>query len=60
MGKKAREDEVNFNYPIPRSIHQQVRQLNLDTGMPVKDIVINALIMYLSNVNKKEEMGDDL
>lgn len=60
MGKKAREDEVNFNYPIPRSIHRQVRQLNLDTGMPVKDIVINALIMYLSNVNKKEEMGDDL
>lgn len=60
MGKKAREDEVNFNYPIPKSIHRQVRQLNLDTGMPVKDIVINALIMYLSNVNKKEEMGDDL
>lgn len=60
MGKKAKPDEVYFNYPIPKSIHKQVRQLNLDTGMPVKDIVINALIMYLSNVNKKEEMGDDL
>lgn len=59
MGKKAKSDEIYFNYPIPKSIHRQVRQLNLDTGMSVKDIVINALIMYLASF-KKSEVGDDL
>lgn len=47
MGKTANKDEVYFNYPIPRTVHRQVQQLKLDTGMSVKDIVVNSLIMYI-------------
>lgn len=60
MGKIANKDEVYFNYPIPRTIHRQVQQLKLDTGMPVKDIVINSLIMYIREYRKNEQNGDEL
>ena len=60
MGKSAKNDEIYFNYPIPKSIHRQVRQLSLDTGMKMKDIVINALVSYVSNFKKDDELGDDL
>ena len=60
MGKIANKDEVYFNYPIPRTIHRQVQQLKLDTGMPVKDIVINSLIMYIREYRKNEQNGGNL
>ena len=60
MGKIANKDEVYFNYPIPRTIHRQVQQLKLDTGMPVKDSVINSLIMYIREYRKNEQNGDEL
>lgn len=60
MGKIANKDEIYFNYPIPRTIHRQVQQLKLDTGMPVKDIVINSLIMYIREYRKNEQNGDEL
>lgn len=52
MGKIAHEDEINFNYPIPRSLHKNVRRLSLEYGIPVKDIVINALVAYLNDLNE--------
>lgn len=55
MGKIANKDEVYFNYPIPRTVHRQVQQLKLDTGMSVKDIVVNSLIMYIHEYRKNEE-----
>lgn len=60
MGKTANKDEVYFNYPIPRTVHRQVQQLKLDTGMPVKDIVINSLIMYIREYRKNEQNGGNL
>lgn len=66
MGQKANADQVYFNYPIPKSVHKQVKQLSLDTNMKVKDIVVNALLMYTSSYyemfkdENKEEVGDDL
>ena len=53
MGQKANADQVYFNYPIPKSVHKQVKQLSLDTNMKVKDIVVNALVMYISVFIKK-------
>lgn len=55
MGKIANKDEVYFNYPIPRTVHRQVQHLKLDTGMSVKDIVVNSLIMYIHEYRKNEE-----
>lgn len=55
MGKIANKDEVYFNYPIPRTVHRQVQQLKLDTGMSVKDIVVNSLIMYIRENRKNED-----
>lgn len=52
MGKRANPNEVNFNYPIPRTLHKKVRELNLRMGISVKDIVINALILYIDKMNK--------
>lgn len=60
MGKIANKDEIYFNYPIPRTIHRQIQQLKLDTGMPVKDIVINSLIMYIREYRKNEQNGGNL
>lgn len=66
MGQKANANQVYFNYPIPKSVHRQVKQLSLDTNMKVKDIVVNALVMYASSYygqfkdENKEEVGDDL
>lgn len=62
MGQKANVDQVYFNYPIPKGVHRQVKQLSLDTNMKVKDIVVNALVMYVSSFYKEDkgEMGDDL
>ncbi len=62
MGKLANKDEIYFNYPIPRAVHRQVKQLQLDTGMSVKDIVINSLVKYISDYRKQEEIedGEDL
>lgn len=61
MGQKANADQVYFNYPIPKSVHRQVKQLSLDMNMKVKDIVVNALVMYISSFYKEdEEVGDDL
>lgn len=51
MGKIAKDGEINFNYPIPKSIHKKVKLLQLDTGMAVKDIVVNALILYISHMD---------
>lgn len=59
MGQKAKKDEIYFNYPIPKEIHRQVKQLQLDTGMSVKNIVISALKMYVEQQNR-EEIGEDL
>lgn len=58
MGKKANVDEITFNYPIPRTLHKKVRQLSVNMDMKVKDIVINALIMYIDQMNKS--MGEDV
>ncbi len=58
MGKKANKDEVNFNYPIPRALHNKVKILNINTGIPVKSIVINALVMYTDYMNKM--LDDDM
>ena len=60
MGMKAGPDMINFNYPIPRTLHKKVRELNLRMGMPVKDIVINALMMYIDSMNRllDEEMAE--
>ena len=55
MGKKAKADEITFNYPIPRWLHRKVKMLQLDSGMKVKDIVINALVMYISEWEKNQE-----
>ena len=52
MGKKADADHINFNYPIPRSLHYKIRELGLRAGMSVKDIVIKALVMYVKEMNK--------
>lgn len=66
MGQKANANQVYFNYPIPKDVHRQVKQLSLDTNMKVKDIVVNALLMYVSSYygqfkdENKEEVGDDL
>lgn len=51
MGKKVPSDHINFNYPIPRTLHRKIRELGLRTGMCVKDIVINALVEYVYNMN---------
>lgn len=61
MGKKAATDHINFNYPIPRSVHYKAKTLSLRAGMPMKDIVVNALIMYIDNMTKfldQEEMAE--
>lgn len=55
MGKKAKADEITFNYPIPRWLHRKVKLMQLNTGMKVKDIVINALIMYISEWEKNDK-----
>lgn len=55
MSQKASVDQINFNYPIPRSLHQKVKMLQVQTGMKVKDIVVNALVMYVSHMNKTME-----
>ena len=55
MGKRAKADEITFNYPIPRWLHRKVKLLQLDSGMKVKDIVINALVMYISEWEKNQE-----
>lgn len=55
MGKIAKLDEINFNYPIPRSLHKNVKRVSLEHGIPVKDIVINSLIMYINSM--KQESG---
>lgn len=55
MGKKAKADEITFNYPIPRWLHRKVKLLQLDSGMKVKDIVISALVMYISEWEKNQE-----
>ena len=55
MGKRAKADEITFNYPIPRWLHRKVKMLQLDSGMKVKDIVINALVMYISEWEKNQE-----
>lgn len=64
MGQKANADQVYFNYPIPKAVHRQVKQLSLDTNMKVKDIVTNALVMYVSSFygeeDENKEVGDDL
>lgn len=60
MGKIAKKDEIYFNYPIPRSLHYQIKLMQLDTGMSVKDIVINALIKYVSDYRSQIEGEDDL
>lgn len=56
MGQLPKKDEINFNYPIPRSLHFEVRKLSLVLNIPVKDIVINALIQYVKDFkeNTKE------
>lgn len=64
MGQKANAGQVYFNYPIPKAVHRQVKQLSLDTNMKVKDIVTNALVMYVSSFygeeDENKEVGDDL
>lgn len=47
MGQKANENEINFNYPIPRKLHKDVKMLSLETRVSVKDIVIRALREYV-------------
>lgn len=47
MGQKANENEINFNYPIPRRLHMDVKMLSLKNRMSVKDIVICALREYV-------------
>lgn len=47
MGQKANENEINFNYPIPRKLHKDVKMLSLETRVSVKDIVICALREYV-------------
>lgn len=48
MGQKANENEINFNYPIPRDLHMDVKMLSLKTRISVKDIVICALREYVN------------
>ena len=52
MSKNMDPDKINFNYPIPRSLHYKIRELGLRSGMSVKDIVINSLVMYVKEMNK--------
>lgn len=48
MGMKPKREEINFNYPIPRPLHQKVRMMAAETDIAVKDIVVYALTEYTS------------
>lgn len=60
MALKPKKDEIYFNYPIPRSLHRKIRQFGLDHDMSVKDIVIQALLAYVSGKNDEKDKSDDL
>ena len=53
------KDCIFFNYPIPKTIHRRVRELSAITGLKVKDIVINALVMYLDHMFTSMDEGEE-
>lgn len=60
MGKMAKPDEVNFNYPIPRPLHSRVRSYGVMQNMYVKDILIAALTFYLDAMEEMENREEEL
>ena len=48
MGKKPKKDESYFNYPIPTVVYDRIRKMNKETNIPVKDIVLAAIVSYLN------------
>lgn len=53
MGKKANKDEVSFNYPIPKTLHHEVKKVAVELNIAVKDVMINALIEYVKQIKKE-------
>ena len=60
MGQKPKSDEINFNYPIPRALHHRVRMFAAEHMMAIKDVVINALIFYLANIESIDQDSEEL
>lgn len=59
MGQKPKTNEINFNYPIPRALHEKVKILSVTNRMAVKDIVIYALTDYVNRMNSQPADFDD-
>ena len=53
------KDTVTFNYPIPKDVHTELKSLSKKMGLPIKDIVINSLIMYTNTVKGYMEGQND-
>ena len=50
MGKKANKNEIHFNYPIPGDLHREIKRLSFELNMPVKTMVVNALVDYVAKM----------
>lgn len=62
MTKKIGPDMINFNYPIPRDLHHRIRTVAMYNNKKVKDIVIEALELYIDQLEDEEngQEEDDL
>lgn len=52
MGKVAREDEVYFHYPIPKDINKKLKKIKYETDIPIKDLLVSALVLFINNYEK--------
>ena len=59
MGQKPKTNEINFDDPIPRALHDKVKMLAVTNRMAVKDIVIYALTDYVNRMNSQPADFDD-
>ena len=59
MGQKPKTNEINFNYPIPRAMHEKVKILLVTNRMAVKDLVIYALTDHVNRMHSQPADFDD-